>query len=58
MCMRIDGNEVFTILKSVEMVLRLVVIKYFNKLLHTFLAQEGIPDDFYLWASIIPPEDF
>lgn len=32
--------------------------KYFNKLLHTFLAQEGIPDDFYLWASIIPPEDF
>lgn len=27
-------------------------------MLHTFLAQEGIPDDFYLWASIIPPEDF
>lgn len=59
MCMRIDGNEVFTIFEERRNGVTIGgVIKYFNKLLHTFLAQEGIPDDFYLWASIIPPEDF
>ena len=56
MCMRIDGNEVFEERRNGVTIGG--VIKYFNKLLHTFLAQEGIPDDFYLWASIIPPEDF
>lgn len=59
MCMRIDGNEVFTIFEERRNGVTIGgVIKYFNKLLHTFLAQEGVPDDFYLWASIIPPEDF
>lgn len=34
------------------------MIKYFNKLLHGFLVQEDIEETFYLWASIIPPDDF
>lgn len=59
MCMRIDGNEAFTIFEERRNGVTIGgVIKYFNKLLHTFLAQEGIPGNFYLWASIIPPEDF
>lgn len=59
MCMRIDGNEAFTIFEDRRNGVTMGgVVKYFNKLLHTFLAQEGITDNFYLWASIIPPEDF
>lgn len=59
MCMRIDGNEAYTIFEERRNGVTMgSVIKYFNKLLHTFLSQEGIEDNFYLWASIIPPDDF
>ena len=59
MCMRIDGNEAYTIFEERRNGVTMGgVIKYFNKLLHTFLSQEGIEDNFYLWASIIPPDDF
>ena len=57
--MRIDGNEAYTIFEERRNGVTMGgVIKYFNKLLHTFLSQEGIEDNFYLWASIIPPDDF
>lgn len=59
MCMRIDGNEAYTIFENRRNGVTMGgVIKYFNKLLHAFLSQEGIEDNFYLWASIIPPDDF
>lgn len=59
MCMRIDGNEAYTIFEERRNGVTMGgVIKYFNKLLHTFLSQEGMEDNFYLWASIIPPDDF
>lgn len=59
MCMRIDGNEAYAIFEERRNGVTMGgVIKYFNKLLHTFLSQEGIEDNFYLWASIIPPDDF
>ena len=59
MCMRIDGNEAFTIFEERRNGVTMGgVIKYFNKLLHVFLAQEGITNNFYLWASISPPDDF
>lgn len=59
MCMRIDGNEAFTIFEERRNGVTMGgVIKYFNKLLHAFLTQDGITDNFYLWASIIPPDDF
>lgn len=59
MCMRIDGNEAFTIFEERRNGVTMGgVIRYLNKLLHAFLAQEGITDNFYLWASIIPPDDF
>lgn len=59
MCMRIDRNEAYTIFEERRNGVTMGgAIKYFNKLLHTFLLQEGIEDNFYLWASIIPPDDF
>lgn len=59
MCMRIDGNEAFTIFEERRNGVTMGgVIKYFNKLLHSFLAQEGETNNFYLWANIIPPDDF
>lgn len=59
MCMRIDGNETFTIFEERRNGVTMGgVIKYFNKLLHSFLAQEGETNNFYLWANIIPPDDF
>lgn len=59
MCMRIDGSEAFTIFEERRNGVTMGgVVRYFNKLFHLFLRQEGITDNFYLWASIIPPDDF
>lgn len=59
MCMRIDGVESYTIFEERRNGVTMGgVIKYFNTLFHAFLASEGIPDTFYLWASIVPPDDF
>lgn len=59
MCMRIDGNEAYTIFEDRRNGVTMGgVIKYFNKLLYTFLSQQGIKDIFCLWASIIPSGDF
>ncbi len=59
MCMRIDENEAYTIFEERRSGVTMGgVIKYFNKLLHTFLLQQGMDDIFDLWASIIPSDDF
>ena len=59
MCMRIDGSEAYTVFEECRNGVTMGgVIKYFNKLLHGFLVQEDIEETFYLWASIIPPDDF
>lgn len=59
MCMRIDINEAFTVFEERRNGVTMGgVIKYFNRILRTFLSQEGIADNFHLWANIIPPDDF
>ncbi len=59
MCMRIDTNEAFTVFEERRSGVTMGgVIKYFNRILHTFLSQEGIADNFFLWANIIPSDDF
>ena len=59
MCMRIDGNESYTIFEDRKNGVSMGgVIKYLNKHLHAFLENQGHAERFYLWASIIPPADF
>lgn len=59
MCMRIDGAEAYTIFEERKNGVSMGgVIKYLNKYLHAFLVEQGIADIFYLWANIIPPDDF
>ncbi len=59
MCMRIDGNEAYTIFEERRNGVSMGgVIKYLNQYLHAFLKEHGITKMFCLWASIIPPDDF
>lgn len=59
MCMRIDGNEAYTIFEQRKNGVTIGgVIRYLNRLFKNFLDQESISDTIYLWASIIPPESF
>lgn len=59
MCMRIDGTEAYTIFEERKNGVSMGgVIKYLNKHLHAFLTEQGLTDNFYLWANIIPPVDF
>ena len=59
MCMRIDTEEAFTIFEERRNGVTMGgVIKYLNTLLKRFLLIRGFADNFYLWASIILPDDF
>lgn len=59
MCIRIDASEAYTIFEERRNGVSIGgVIKYLNKLFHRFRESERITDNYYLWASIIPPDDF
>lgn len=59
MCMRIDDAEAYTVFEERKNGVSMSgVIKYLNKHLHAFLTEQGLTDNFYLWANIIPPDDF
>lgn len=59
MCMRIDGHEAYTIFEERRNGVTIGgVISYFNRHLKDFLHARGITDDFYLWAGVVPPDDF
>lgn len=59
MCMRIDGHEAYTIFEERRNGVTIGgVISYFNRHLKDFLHACGITDDFYLWAGVVPPDDF
>lgn len=59
MCMRIDATEAYTIFEERRNGVSMAgVIKYLNVHLHSFLAEQGRTDIFYLWANIIPSGDF
>lgn len=59
MCMRIDGSEAYTIFEQRRNGVSMGgVINYFNKLFDIFLRNEHVDNTFYLWASVIPSEDF
>lgn len=59
MCMRIDGREAYTIFEERRNGVTIGgVISYFNRHLKDFLHARRITDDFYLWAGVVPPDDF
>lgn len=59
MCMRIDENEAYTVFEDRRNGVTIGgVISYFNRHLKTFLQSKGKTDDFYLWAGIVPSDDF
>lgn len=59
MCMRIDGNEAYTVFEDRRNGVTIGgVISYFNRYFKDFLQAKGIEENFYLWAGIVPPDDF
>lgn len=59
MCMRIDGNEAYTVFEDRRNGVTIGgVISYFNRYFKDFLRTKGIEENFYLWAGIVPPDDF
>lgn len=59
MCMRIDGNEAYTVFEDRRNGVTIGgVISYFNRYFKNFLRTKGIEESFYLWAGIVPPDDF
>lgn len=59
MCMRIDSHEAYTIFEDRRNGVTIGgVIAYFNRHLKNFLQMRGIQDSFYLWAGLVPPDDF
>ena len=59
MCMRIDGHEAYTVFEDRRNGVTIGgVISYFNRHLKDFLHIRGLDNDFYLWAGIVPSDDF
>lgn len=59
MCMRIDGNEAYTIFEDRRNGVTIGgVISYFNRLFKDFLRASSLKDNFYLWAGIVPSDEF
>lgn len=59
MCISIKPNEAYTIFEQRRNGVSIGgVIKYFNKLFKEFLRLNGIEENLYLFASLIPPQDF
>lgn len=60
MCFRIDDSEAYTIFEERRNGVAIgAVVAYYNRLLKKFISEtEGLEDNFVLWSSIIPPDDF
>jgi hypothetical protein len=60
MCFRVDGSEAYTIFEERRNGVAIgAVVTYYNRLLKKFISEsEDLEDNFVLWSSIIPPEDF
>ena len=59
-CMLVDDKEAFTIFEERKSGVTVPnTIKYFNYLLEGFISKaDDLADDFKLWASVIPSEEF
>lgn len=59
MCLRIDAKEAYTVFEERRNGVSMGgVINYLNTLLKRFLKLQGKDDSLFLWAGIIPPDDF
>ncbi len=59
MCINVKSNEAYTIFEQRRNGVSIGgIVKYFNKLFKQFLMLRGIKENFYLFASLIPPDDF
>lgn len=60
MCFRVDGSEAYTILEERHNGVAIgAVVAYYNRLLKKFIAEsEDLEDNFVIWSSIIPFDDF
>jgi hypothetical protein len=60
MCLRIDENEAYTVFEQRRSGVSMCgVIAYMNQLLKKFLIEnEDVKDDFCLWSSCVPSDDF
>ena len=58
-CFRIEACEAYTIFEERRNGVAMgMAVHYFNKFLKQFNCDEGIDDEYYIQASIIPPDDF
>lgn len=60
LCFRIDTNEAYTIFEERKNGVAIGgVVTYLNRFLKEFITEnEDLDDNFYIWSSIIPPDDF
>lgn len=60
LCFRIDTNEAYTIFEERKNGVTIGgVVTYLNRFLKEFITEnEDLDDNFYIWSSIIPPDDF
>ena len=60
LCFRIDTNEAYTIFEERKNGVAIGgVVTYLNSFLTEFITEnEDLDDNFYIWSSIIPPDDF
>ena len=60
LCFRIDANEAYTIFEERKNGVAIGgVVAYLNRFLKEFIAEnDDLEDNFYIWSSIIPPDDF
>ena len=60
MCFRVDSSEAYTILEDRRNGVSIgAIVAYYNRLLKKFIYEsEDLEDNFVLWSSIIPSDDF
>lgn len=60
MCFRIDDSEAYTIFEERRNGVSIgTAVAYYNRFLKRFIEEsEDLEDNFVLWSSIIPPDDF
>lgn len=60
LCFRIDANEAYTVFEERKNGVAIGgVVNYLNRFLKEFTAEnDDLEENFYIWASIIPPDDF
>ena len=60
LCFRIDTNEAYAIFEERKNGVAIGgVVTYLNRFLKEFITEnEDLDDNFYIWSSIIPPDDF